>query len=191
MVNLILDMGRLKNGCNNMSEETDFDKHIREGWRPATEDDFMSKELPWCQIYDLDGTLAIRGDRGPYDWDRVGEDTVNEAVAHLIRSYCQSDYQADCPDEIIFMSGRKDMCRGDTEEWIEKHTSIDYSLGTLIMRKDDDNRDDVIVKEEMYNEHIKGKYNVRFVVDDRPKVCRMWRRLGLPVFQVGDPDVEF
>lgn len=29
----------------------------------------------------------------------------------------------------------------------------DYYLLSVLMRKDDDNRDDVIVKEEMYNEH--------------------------------------
>jgi hypothetical protein len=29
------------------------------------------------------------------------------------------------------------------------------------------------------------------VIDDRPKVCRMWRSLGLSVFQVGNPDYEF
>lgn len=146
------------------------------------------KDLPWCQIYDIDGTLAIRGERGPYDWDRVGEDTVNEDVAHLIRSYY---LDSDCPDEIIFMSERDEICRQATFDWIAD-SSIPYNcIGPLLMRKHDDNRDDVIVKEEMYNKHIKGKYNVRIVVDDRPKVCRMWCRLGLPVFQVGDPDVEF
>ena len=151
----------------------------------------MSEELPWCQIYDLDGTLAIRGERGPYDWDRVGEDMVNKAVQHVVKSCYGSYYQADCPDQIIFTSGRKEICRDVTDEWLLEHTNISYHLHILLLREDDDNRDDVIVKEEMYNKHIKGKYRVRFVVDDRPKVCRMWRSLGLPVFQVGDPDVEF
>ncbi len=149
-------------------------------------------ELPWCQIYDIDGTLAIRGDRSPFDWDRVGEDTVNEAVKHIITSCYDADIEKDCRDSIIYMSGRKEICRKQTMEWIWKNDVYeDYYLFSVLMRKDDDNRDDVIVKEEMYNEHIKGKYQVRFVVDDRPKVCRMWRSLGLPVFQVGNPDVEF
>jgi hypothetical protein len=182
-----------------MSE--DYDKHIREGWRPATIDDFSRKEneteLPWCQIYDIDGTLAIRGDRGPYDWDRVGEDNVNEAVQHLLKTYYYAAlHNQDDPDphtyddEIIFLTGRKEICRDATESWLIENIP-DFYYTPVFMRKDDDNRDDVIVKEEMYNEHIKGKYQVRFVVDDRPKVCRMWRSLGLPVFQVGNPDVEF
>ncbi len=150
----------------------------------------MSEELPWCQIYDIDGTLATRGDRGPFDWDRVGEDTVNEAVEYLIESYMYAfDYIV--LDRIIFISGRKEICREATEKWLYNKGFPGNHWRDIFMRKDDDNRDDVIVKEELYNEHIKGKYRVRFVVDDRPKVCRMWRSLGLPVFQVGDPDVEF
>jgi hypothetical protein len=142
----------------------------------------MSKDLPWCQIYDLDGTLAIRGDRGPYDWDRVGDDTVNEAVAYV------NYLSANSLDTVLIVSGRSDVCYEHTKRWLGSHR---INWDTLYMRKEDDNRDDVIVKEKTYNEHIKGKYQVRFVVDDRPKVCRMWRSLGLPVFQVGDPDVEF
>ena len=147
----------------------------------------MDKELPWCQIYDIDGTLAIRGERGPYDWDRVGEDTVNETVAYLITSYLSSCGE----DDLLFVSGRKEVCKKLTQSWMYKHVRYMPDESSVFMRKNDDNRDDVIVKEGMYNEHIKGKYRVRLVVDDRPKVCRMWRSLGLPVFQVGDPDVEF
>jgi hypothetical protein len=59
------------------------------------------------------------------------------------------------------------------------------------MRHNGDYRKDVVVKEEMYNDHIKGKYNVTVVIDDRLQVCRMWHRLGLPLLRVGDPDADF
>jgi hypothetical protein len=52
------------------------------------------------------------------------------------------------------------------------------------MRKTDDNRCDSIVKEEIYNEYIKDKYNVLAVFDDRDRVVDMWRRIGLPTYQV-------
>ena len=35
-------------------------------------------------IFDLDGTLALMGDRGPFHWDRVGEDKVNEPVRYIL-----------------------------------------------------------------------------------------------------------
>ncbi len=59
------------------------------------------------------------------------------------------------------------------------------------MRKGDDTRPDAAVKEELYSQHIKGKYNVVAVFDDRLQVCRLWHKLGLPLFRVGDPDADF
>ena len=32
---------------------------------------------------DIDGTLAIRNGRSPYDMSRVGEDSLNEVVAEV------------------------------------------------------------------------------------------------------------
>ncbi len=59
----------------------------------------------------------------------------------------------------------------------------------LYMRANKDQRSDFIVKKELYDAHIKGKYNVVAVFDDRPSVCNgLWRPLGLPLFQVGDGD---
>lgn len=59
------------------------------------------------------------------------------------------------------------------------------------MRTNNDNRSDEIVKRELYEKNIKNKYNVRFVVDDRPKVVRMWRSLSLFVFDVNQRNCEF
>jgi hypothetical protein len=59
------------------------------------------------------------------------------------------------------------------------------------MRKTGDKRQDAIVKQEIYDTKIKGKYNILAVFDDRPQVCRMWHQNGLPLFKVGDPDADF
>jgi hypothetical protein len=64
------------------------------------------------------------------------------------------------------------------------------SYNYLVMREQGDSRKDTIVKKEMFDKYIKGKYNVLYVVDDRPCVCRMWS-LGLKVMQVGNPYIEF
>jgi hypothetical protein len=142
---------------------------------------------PWCQIFDLDGTLALRtSDRSPYDWNRVGEDKVNSNVAYL--THLRPINLMSDRDDIIIMSGRSDVCRVNTIDWLE-YEGILYD--ELYMRKAGDIRCDTIVKQEMYYKHINDKYNVRFVVDDRPKVCRMWRDLGLTLLQVGNPYVEF
>jgi hypothetical protein len=51
-----------------------------------------------------------------------------------------------------------------------------------------DMRNDSIVKEEIYEEHIKPRFNVRFVLDDRDRVVKMWRENGLKVLQVAEGD---
>lgn len=153
-------------------------------------------DLPWCQIYDIDGTLALRGDRGPYEWDKVHLDNVNKSVHHILKNAIDAS-----TDLIFFFTGRVDeKCRDNTQNWLKniilmgKKFPSDFkywfSQG-LLMRKNGDFRPDSLIKYEMFNKNIRDKFNVRFVIDDRPSVCRMWRKLGVPLLQVGDPDVEF
>ena len=88
------------------------------------------------------------------------------------------------------MSGREGTEKGrqTTLNWIYK-TFPEKSIYYLVMREEKDNRADYIVKEELYIEHILGKYNVKFVLDDRSSVVKMWReKLGLPTFQVAPGD---
>ena len=58
----------------------------------------------------------------------------------------------------------------------------------LLMRKDNDDRKDSIVKKEIYDNEILGKYNVLFVLDDRDQVVKLWRSLGLVCLQVANGD---
>ena len=58
----------------------------------------------------------------------------------------------------------------------------------LYMRQINDNRPDIQVKREIFETQIKGNYNVEYVLDDRPSVCRMYRKLGLTVLQLNDKE---
>jgi len=42
-------------------------------------------ELPAAVLVDIDGTVALMGDRSPYDWHRVGSDLPNHAVITAVR----------------------------------------------------------------------------------------------------------
>lgn len=132
-------------------------------------------------ISDLDGTLALFGSANPYDRDFT-KDEVNDVVKDALWQYRQ-----DGASTVLF-SGRKEKYREQTEIWLRCN---DINYERLCMRRDDDNRKDAIVKEEFYNQHIRGKYNVRALFDDRLSVCRLWWSLGLPLFRVGDPDSDF
>lgn len=133
-------------------------------------------------IFDLDGTLAHMDGRSPYEWDKVSGDLPNPYLRRIM-------FRLSMDTEIIILSGRDEVCRDKTIAWLNACGMSSYSK--LYMRPQGDMRKDTIVKEEMYVNHIQGKYHVVGVFDDRPSVCRMWRELGLPVFQVGDPDVDF
>lgn len=136
-----------------------------------------------CILVDIDGTLAhMNGKRGAFEWHNVGCDDVDEHVRSIVN---------EIPDTtmVIVMSGRDEVCRAETEQWLD-----DNRIGHdhLFMRKAGDMRKDTIVKHELFDTHIRDAYNVQFVIDDRPIVCRMWRDvLGLKVFQVGNPAIEF
>lgn len=130
-------------------------------------------------LCDIDGTLALRGDRDPHDHDSSMEDAVNEAVAWLCN--CLD------PVPIMLVSGRQEKYRPVTEYWLRTHRVLVNQMG-LWMRTDGDQRPDAVVKQEFYETCIKPYYPVLLVLDDRDSVVKMWRSLGLTCLQVAEGD---
>ena len=58
------------------------------------------------------------------------------------------------------------------------------------MRPAKDNRKDFIVKQEIYENYIKPKYEVLFCLEDRTHIAQMWRSLGLVCLQCSNDDVS-
>lgn len=143
-------------------------------------------------LCDIDGTLASHdGIRNPYDESKVLLDKPLP-TCEVIESLLEHQHT------IIFLSGRTDRCMNDTKKWLSDNISYlnfdenSFSITSeLYMRKTGDNRPDEIIKEEIYNTYIKDKYNVLGVFDDRLKVCRMWYKLGLFVFNCNQGLKEF
>lgn len=128
-------------------------------------------------ICDLDGTLAIIGNRSPFDAKNCHRDLPNTPVVETLSLFHKQGY------EILFVSGRHDTYKTQTEEFIKKHLpDLKYSL---YMRKEGDDRKDFFIKKEIFLEHIYKKFHVSLVLDDRDQVVALWRRLfNLPTFQV-------
>jgi hypothetical protein len=61
---------------------------------------------------------------------------------------------------------------------------VPISNWELLMRTEGDHRSDDIVKKEIYEKRIAPQYDVVIVFDDRDKVVKMWRDLGLLCGQV-------
>ena len=135
--------------------------------------------LPTAIICDLDGTLALLNGRNPYDASRCEEDIVNEPVADILKTYFLNGYT------ILLASGRSEQHRPQTERWLQKY-SIQHNA--LFMRPAGDSRKDAIIKREIYEQHMQGRYTIKFVLDDRNQVVELWRSLGLTVLQVAEGD---
>lgn len=168
---------------------------------PGDEESFATRTLytpdetlPLAFICDIDGTIALKGDRDPFDETRVHEDRPNPIVIEQVNEKILLGYQP------IFLSGRTEGCYGDTMKWLRQNIQYDEpgvvnDCGLvekpfrLIMRPSGDHRKDWIVKKELFDKYIRNEYNVRFVLDDRQQVVDMWREvLGLTCFQVAPGD---
>lgn len=129
-------------------------------------------------ICDIDGTIALRGDRDPHDHDSSMEDGVNWPVVRIVDALQKSGVY-----DIVLMSGRSEKFQAVTEYWLWTHKLMPYRL-ELIMRPLGDERDDAVVKRELYERHAFLRRRTWAVIDDRQRVVDMWRAIGLPCLQV-------
>lgn len=148
--------------------------------------------LPWAIICDLDGTTSLfctsRGcgctlnHRSPYDASTADWDVPNTELLEMLQIY-----HVFRQTEIIFMSGREDLYRVQTERFLAEHYGNGGEFAyQLHMRKGRDQRKDAVVKAELFDSQVRGRYNVRFVLDDRNQVVQLWRSLGLTCLQVAE-----
>lgn len=156
-----------------------YDRYLRPQ-QPKIEYD---ESLDDIYIVDIDGTVALFGNKNPYERN-FEEDVPNTPVVAVINRLNDCVYR-----RIVFVSGRSSKFRDQTVRWLSKHFPLGDWL--LFMRKEGDMRKDSIVKKEIYDENIKGNYNVLGVFDDRKQVKRMWVDNGLFVFDVNQFDREF
>jgi predicted kinase len=136
------------------------------------------EKLPSAILVDLDGTVALMGDRSPYDSKTVHLDRPNAPVIRAVRAMYEAGHT------IVYCSGRTDDSREATEAWLDRHVGVPYAA--LHMRKAGDSRKDAVVKREIFDRELRHAWHIVAVFDDRNQVVRMWRELGLTVFQVAD-----
>lgn len=137
-------------------------------------------------IVDIDGTISDCSHRRHYveqedkNWkafyDNMGHDIPHQWCINLIR-LCQSEYK------IILVSGRPEDYFYETLFWLERY-KIEFD--ELFMRPKNDHREDYIIKSEIYDQKIKDKYDIKFVIDDRKQVVDMWRSKNLVCLQCAE-----
>ena len=167
-------------------------------------------------IFDLDGTLANIDARrvkagktkdgkvtNKMDWDVFFDpinvltlDLPNDPVIKMAQLFKKDGFL------IVIFSGRNDRSVATTKQWLKQN---DVPFDLLVMRPDKFKSDswpiadgnpatgdmrfmpDEILKKKMLDTFVDIK-DVFLVVDDRDKVVKMWRDLGLNTFQVAPGD---
>lgn len=144
---------------------------------PTLRDKYTNVKNGNAIICDIDGCAAHRTDRDWFEYEKVINDEADFAVRNIVNAFYEKGYK------VFFVSGREGtaICKELTQRWLHENG---FKHDALLMRKEGDYRRDSIVKQEIYEQHIKDKYVVEFVLDDRDQVVSKWRELGLKCLQV-------
>ncbi len=144
-----------------------------------------AQNLPQWVIFDLDGTLADIQHRLHYikneekDWDKFNAacfcDEYKWKIGEMVRMF-----KEEMGRSIAIFTGREEKWRSLTEQWLEKR-NVKYDL--LEMRPSKNYASDTIIKRQMFEKHFEPK-DIWLVLDDRDKVVKMWRDIGLTCLQV-------
>ena len=117
--------------------------------------------------------------RTPFEWDRINEDKIDERLKSIL--FC-ANY---CRIQVIFVTGRPESAREATKTWLNEHFGEDY---ILFMRREGDFSKGNICKKEIYENYVRGRYNVLCVFEDSNNCVKMWRDEGLLTLQVQDSE---
>lgn len=133
-------------------------------------------------IVDIDGTLADISVRRKHLEGRKDWNSFNSNISRdVLNTWCREIIVRMSPDySILLVSGRVDSLRAETINWLNEN---EVPFDALLMRKSNDFRSDIIIKEEIFMNEILGSYEVLFVIDDRSSIVDMWRRNGLVCLQ--------
>lgn len=164
-------------------EKTIRDMYARHQWAPVllpVLEEIQAAQYvpdttkPTAITVDLDGTLAHMNGRSPYDPTLYHTDTVDSAIQTVVNDLWPNH-------QVIVFTGRSEEHREVCEQWLRDN---DVLFDDLLMRPDGDDRQDGIVKAEIFQEHIAPNYNHIMHFDDRDRVVDALRAIGVKVAQV-------
>lgn len=134
-------------------------------------------------LCDIDGTIANNAHRQNLlkefkDWDKFFSFMKDDEPIHVIIEMVKKKVESN--NHLIFLTGRPEKYRKMTENWLSKYFDNEYSL---LMRKDGDRRNKIIVKEEIFNENFQKK-QIKACFENDPELIELWQKLGLNVIDI-------
>tara|TARA_B100000925_G_C21805523_1_gene386474 strand:- start:115 stop:549 length:435 start_codon:yes stop_codon:yes gene_type:complete len=131
-------------------------------------------------LCDIDGTIANNSHRQHFlhnqkDWDGFFSELINdEPIFPLIEKILELQLEG---KQITFLTGRPERYSYSTNLWLKEYFKFDYEI---IMRKDNDKRNKVEVKKELFNLNF-TKDDIFCVYDNDYDLLKMWKDIGLVV----------
>jgi len=130
-------------------------------------------------VVDIDGTIADcwhrvsflkQGDKGYKKFlNECDKDKPIKKIIELVELL-------NLTNMIIFCTAREESQRKKTEAWLKKNVNVSHYI--LLMKKDNDDRDDNIIKPELLKEAGITLKDVNIILDDRNRVVKAWRKHG-------------
>ncbi len=134
-------------------------------------------------LCDIDGTIANNDHRQNLlkefnDWDKFFSLLKDDEPIHVIIERVKQEVESS--NHIVFLTGRPEKYREMTNDWLSKYFEDGFSL---LMRKDDDLRNKIIVKEEIFHGNFQ-KTQIKACFENDPQLIELWQRLGLNVIDI-------
>lgn len=137
--------------------------------------------LPAAIIVDMDATVCLNTSGRPFYGEGAAEGMLTDEpitpILELIRNFCDN-----YPAKLIILTGREDTpeIRKATEQWLDDNF---LHPDMILMRPANSFIAGPICKKKLYEDNIKGKFYIPFVLEDNCKCVEMWRNEGLICLQ--------
>ena len=136
----------------------------------------MPKEIKKI-ICDIDGTIADNNHRQSLlnnnNWDKFFLEMKNDLPIYPVINKVIDEFRDG--KEIIFLTGRPSNYEKETNEWLKKYFTFEYKL---VMRRENDRRNKLIVKKELFLNNFSVN-EIDYVIDNDTELLHQWKELGL------------
>lgn len=143
----------------------------------------QDESLPKAIIVDIDATLSFNTSGRPFYGkgcaEGIEKDIPNTPVCNLVNAMFSDMYK------VIIVTGREGTKEiiDATEKWLSDN---EIAYDEIYFREEGDYTKGDECKKRIFEQNIKNKYNVQFVIDDSQKCVDMYRELGLICLQPND-----
>ena len=133
----------------------------------------MPKEIKII-LCDIDGTIADNSHRqfllkNNNNWDKFFLEMKNDLPIYPVINKVIDEFRDG--KEIIFLTGRPSNYEKETNEWLKKYFTFEYKL---VMRRENDRRNKLIVKKELFLNNFSVN-EIDYVIDNDAELLHQWK----------------